>query len=56
MADMVSRALLDMFVFLLFSERVLNVTIYPDSMVELSVASKSGFPRFDKRFKRICEQ
>ena len=42
-----------MVIFILFFERlqVLNVTIYPDSMVDVFVVSKSGFLRFDKRFE-----
>ena len=50
MADMIFRALLNMSIFLLLSARlrVLDVTIYSASVVEVSTSSKSGFLRSDE--------
>ena len=53
MADVIFRALLNMFIFLLLFARlrVLDVTIYSASVVEVSTSSKSGFLRSDERFE-----
>ena len=52
-ADVIFRALLNMFIFLLLFARlrVLDVTIYSASVVEVSTSSKSGFLHSDERFE-----